>query len=600
MFKKIRFPIRIKFLVVLLLLITVVVSTITFTMARLFHTDKTAYIHDLTSVIALHTALEAGSLLTAYQERLKVFYQFMSEQNLAPDHKNRLLEQLFEDFEEFVAVTLYVNGVEQATVYDSRSLTSAGLTKDDLLAYRAKHPLPTDLGAGQVFIKNSTITGAMPCFTMAVSVPQSLQTGTALIAAVVRLDQLLHLAGRSKVFETFVVDVQGNLLAHRDPKKIAEGTQLPWLSQIKGLVEKHTRAATIEYVHEGEPMVAGLAHVGSGDLLAVVQIPKAAAYLTARELLNNLLYVALALLVLSAVVSLVSSRMITRHIKNLSNAVKIVGTGRFDVRVESSSGDEIGDLAVSFNQMAVELDAREKALKNSQAALIQSEKMAAFGQLGAGIAHEVKNPLAGILGYAQLTLRKLEAGTPLHENLRIIEKETKRCKDIMENLLKFARQDKVEYAAIDLNRIVTDACAIVRHQLALNKVKLEQDLAPELPGINGNANQLQQVLMNLMINAQQAMNGTPGTVTISTRHPDPAHVELRIKDTGPGMSAEVQKRIFDPFYTTKPAGKGTGLGLSVSFGIVKDHKGEIQVESEEGKGAEFVITLPVMRAGASA
>jgi signal transduction histidine kinase len=139
---------------------------------------------------------------------------------------------------------------------------------------------------------------------------------------------------------------------------------------------------------------------------------------------------------------------------------------------------------------------------------------------------------------------------------------------------------------------MTDACAIVNHQLELNKVKLEKDLAPDLPTILGNANQLQQVLMNLMINAQQAMNGKPGMVSVITRLLKPDHVEIRVKDTGPGIPAEIQKRIFEPFFTTKPAGKGTGLGLSVSFGIIKDHKGEIRVESEEGKGSEFIITLP--------
>ena len=593
MLKDLRFPIRLKLLVAVLLLITVVVSTITFTMAKLFHTDKTAYIHDLTSVIALHTAQEASSLLVAYQERLKVLFRFMYAEDLPPDHKTRLLEQLFEDFEEFVAVTLYMDGVEQSTVYDSKSLTSAGLTKEDMLTYRDKNPLPLDvINAGQVFIKNSTLSDKLPCFTMATSYKLSPEGKSAVMAAVVRLDALLRLAGRSKVFETFVVGLNGDLLAHRDPRKVTQRGRLAWISDIKGLGEKHALGATVEYVQDGEQMVAGFARVDAGSLLAVVQIPKAAAYLTARELLNNLIFVALALLILSAVISLFWSRLITRPMEILSSAAKVVGSGRFDVRVKPSSRDEIGDLAQSFNQMAEGLDTREQELKASQAALIQSEKMAAFGQLGAGIAHEVKNPLAGIIGLAQLLLRKVEKDGPLYKNLEMIEKEARRSKSITENLLRFARQEKVSFMKIDLNAVATESAAIVDHQLGINQIKLKRELAQGLPQIIGNANQLQQVLMNLMINAQQAMEGKPGTVTLSTRLLNAGQVELRVTDTGPGIPKEIQAKIFEPFFTTKPAGKGTGLGLSVSYGIIKDHKGEVRIESTPGKGAAFIISLP--------
>jgi two-component system NtrC family sensor kinase len=593
MLKNLRFPIRTKLLVSLLLLITIVVSTITFTMAKLFHTDKTAYIHDLTSVIALHTAQEANALLVAYQERLKVFFRFMYAEHLPPDQKTRLLEQLFEDFQEFVAVTLYVDGVERSMVYDAKALTSAGLTKEDLLAYRAKNPVPPDvLKSGQLFIKNAALSDKLPCFTMASSYTVSSDGRSAVMAAVVRLDELLRLAGRSKVFETFVVGLNGDLLAHRDPQKVIQGGRLAWISDIKSIGERHALGATVEHVQEGEQMVAGLARVDAGGLLAVVQIPKAAAYLTARELLNNLIVVALVLLILSAVIGLFWSRLITRPMEILSSAAKVLGSGQFDVRVKPSSRDEIGDLAQSFNQMAEGLDTRERELKVSQAALIQSEKMAAFGQLGAGIAHEVKNPLAGIIGLAQLLLRKAEKDSPLYKNLEMIEKEAKRSKSITENLLKFARQEKVSLMKIDLNAVAADSAAIVDHQLGINKIRLERKLAPGLPQIVGNANQLQQVLMNLMINAQQAMEGKTGTVTLSTRLLKADTLELRVTDTGPGIPQDIQAKIFEPFFTTKPAGKGTGLGLSVSYGIIKDHKGEVRIESAPGKGAAFIITLP--------
>ena len=143
-----------------------------------------------------------------------------------------------------------------------------------------------------------------------------------------------------------------------------------------------------------------------------------------------------------------------------------------------------------------------------------------------------------------------------------------------------------------VNQVVEDTAALMDHQLGIHQVRLQQDLAPGLPPVLGNANQLQQVLMNLLINSQQAMEGQPGQVTIATGLSRSGRVEIRVSDTGPGIPVEIRHRLFDPFFTTKPAGKGTGLGLSVTYGIIKDHKGEIRVESKPGEGATFVIGLP--------
>ena len=361
---------------------------------------------------------------------------------------------------------------------------------------------------------------------------------------------------------------------------------------MKHLGGKQSHGATLEFNLNGKEMVGGVARIEVSDLLAGVQIPKAAAYLTARELLNNLMIVSLALLIVAAILSLLGSRLITRPLERLAQATKTVAKGQFDIQVALSARDEIGNLAQSFNKMTSELDSREKALKDAQAALIQSEKLAAFGQLGAGIAHEVKNPLAGILGLTQLSLRKAEKDTPVHENLTIIEKEATRCATIIQNLLKFARQEKVAFESVDLNQVVKDAMAIVEHQLEISKVKLRKNFAPDLPAIPGNANQIQQVLINLMINAQQAMEGNPGEVTLTTVSSNASHVQVQVRDDGPGIPQDLQAKIFEPFFTTKEVGKGTGLGLSVSYGIIKEHKGDIQVESSPETGTVFKITLP--------
>jgi signal transduction histidine kinase len=519
----------------------------------------------------------------------------MFENDLTQAQKSALLKQLFAEFQEFVAITLYVNGEELATVYDLKSLEAAGLTKESLLDYRQAHQPSEDLfKTDRPVVMNSTLTAKLPTFTIMMPLqPQTDQLQRAAVAAVIRLDGLQRLATRSKVFTTFIADFEGIPLAHSDSQKVVDRSQIGWITDVKGLKRQQSHGTTREHIQDDVQMVGGLARIESSDLLAGVEIPKAAAYLAARELLNNLIIVALVLLIMSVIVSLFGARLITEPLVRLSGATRVVAKGQYDIQLESSSRDEIDDLAQSFNQMASELDSREKALKGAQAALVQSEKMAAFGQLGAGIAHEIKNPLAGILGLTQLSLRKIEKESALAKNLNIIEKETNRCTAIIQNLLKFARQEKVSFEAVEVNRVVNDAVAIVEHQLEMNRVTLKKNLAPELPIISGNANQIQQVLINLMINAQQAMEGRAGEVSITTSNHDSGHLQIQVRDTGPGIPDDQQAKIFEPFFTTKEVGKGTGLGLSVSYGIIKEHGGDIMVKSAVGKGTAFLISLPL-------
>lgn len=595
---RLRFPIRFKILITILIVTTSVVSIITFTMANLFHTDKTAYIHDLTSEMTMHTAAETRSLLVGYVEKLEIYTRVMFERDLFQDQKSKLLGQLFEDFQEFVAVTVYENRKESATIYDAKTLTEAGLTKEELFASRTNNPLPWDrLQANEVYIKNSTLLPNFPTFTLAVSrlIPDSSQE--TVVAAEIRLDGLLDLTRRSQVFTSFITDHDGNLLAHSDIQKVIQHDQVKWIPEIKSLQNQQSYGITREFLANDILMVGGLANVSFNGLLAGIELPKTAAYLTSRELLNNLIGVSLALLIGSAVLGLFCARYLTRPLEQLSKATNAVGKGNFEVQLPASSRDEIGDLADSFNQMAVELNSREMALKEAQTALIQSEKMAAFGQLGAGIAHEVKNPLAGILGLTQLSLRKTEENTPLSKNLTMIETETKRCKTVIENLLKFARQEKVTFERIEINQVVEEATAIVAHQLGINHIKIDKQLDSNLPQVTGNVNQISQVLLNLMINAQQAMEGKPGVVRVTTQRHNATHVELRVRDTGSGIPKDLLAKVFEPFFTTKPVGKGTGLGLSVSYGIIKEHKGDIRVASSLGKGTIFAITLPVASSG---
>ncbi len=593
--RRLRIPLRVKFLGALLLLVTAVVSVITFTMANMFHQDKSAYVSDLVSVVAMSTADECRSVVEGYREKLLSYSRILRDPGIANERKKILVGGYFGDSPELLALYLHADGRIQASAHDEAGLRAAGLRKADLDEELGRQGLPMDrVLAGEILVRNGSIPGKLRCLTMALAAPTEEGLGPAAVVGVLRLDSLQRLAERSEVFDVAVSDGSGTLLAHRDASLVESRAALAIDPSALDLVRTANAAVTTRYEGEGSDMVGGVTAVGIGGLTVSAGLPAAVAYLASRSLLTRLVGVSLLVLVIVALAAEFWARRITRPVDLLSAAAREVGKGRFETKVDVDSGDEIGTLADSFNRMSDELHKRDAALGEAQAQLVQSEKMAAFGLLGAGIAHEVKNPLAGILGCAQISLRKAEPGSPIRTNLELIEKETKRCKTIIDNLLKFARQDRTEFAPTRPNEPVENAIAIVRHQLEIRNVKIETDLAQDLPTIRGNGNQLQQVLMNLMINAQQAIGEGGGEVVVTTRRADPPAVEIRVRDDGPGMKPEVRSRVFEPFFTTKPGGKGTGLGLSVSFGIVKDHGGEISVESEPGKGSTFVIRLPAL------
>jgi two-component system NtrC family sensor kinase len=250
----------------------------------------------------------------------------------------------------------------------------------------------------------------------------------------------------------------------------------------------------------------------------------------------------------------------------------------------------------AFNEELEErIKKRTGELRKAQAQLIQSEKLASIGELAAGVAHEINNPLGVILGFSQVILRKLPDDDPLRQPLTSIEREGLRCKKIIQGLLDFSRHTMPTFQPVNLNDVVESACDLFEYQITVNNVKMTKGFAPNLPEIRADANQLQQVFSNLIINAYHAMP-KGGDLRITTRAVGD-HVQAIFADTGVGIPPENLKRIFDPFFTTKQVGKGTGLGLSVSHGIIESHGGKIEVDSQIDKGTTFVVSLPVKQEG---
>jgi two-component system NtrC family sensor kinase len=257
------------------------------------------------------------------------------------------------------------------------------------------------------------------------------------------------------------------------------------------------------------------------------------------------------------------------------------------------SRDELGYLCNTFNLMVAAIVERDNKLKEqTQKQIAQSEKLASLGRLASGIAHEINNPLTGVLTYSSVLLEDLR-DTEYREDLDVIVGETLRCRKIVQEILDFARETRLEKARVNLNRVIHDALSILEKNFNFQNIKIVRKFRDTIPEVWCDVNLFKSVINNLALNAADAMPDG-GTLEIATDYNEAEDsVVLTFADTGSGISEEDLDKIFDPFFTTKETGKGTGLGLAVSYGIVQRHKGIIDVKSSPGQGTTFTIMLPV-------
>lgn len=327
------------------------------------------------------------------------------------------------------------------------------------------------------------------------------------------------------------------------------------------------------------------------------------------------------IVIASLLVSGFISRLVYRPLRDLESGAKRLSSGNLEQLIPVRSRDEFGQLADSFNAMTLALknsqmelqewghtlerkvEDRTKELRIAEAETARTEKLASVGLLAAGIAHELNNPLTGVLTFSHLLRKKMPDGSQDAEDLDLVIRETKRCAGIIRRLLDFSREKPPEKKFADINKIIENTERIIERPASFRDVGITMDLDPQLPPIWADADLIEQVIMNMLVNAQHAIENE-GTIAIRTRRvlkarspeqPDELvpMAEIAIIDSGCGISKENLKRIFDPFFTTKEVGKGTGLGLSVSHGIVKAHGGMIEVESTVGKGSTFRVYLPL-------
>jgi len=278
----------------------------------------------------------------------------------------------------------------------------------------------------------------------------------------------------------------------------------------------------------------------------------------------------------------------------------------YKFRLNTRAGDtRIANVAIAplvtrkfsvIGRLIIVDDITERMELESQ--LSQAEKMSSIGLLAAGVAHEVNTPLAVISSYAQLLSKHINGDTRLADLTDKITRQTFRASEIVNNLLNFSRTSATEFSDVNINRVIAETLTLLEHQFKTSRIKVETGFYQELPLIHGNAGKLQQVFLNLFVNAKDAMAGSGGTLRITTANG--TGVQITISDTGTGIAPEHINKIYDPFFTTKISpregqSRGTGLGLSVTYGIIQEHAGKIQVESLPGKGTTFHLEFPLIR-----
>jgi signal transduction histidine kinase len=325
-----------------------------------------------------------------------------------------------------------------------------------------------------------------------------------------------------------------------------------------------------------------------------------------KSLLDNqatrrmILLLSMAGILLSSLLIWVLIRRITRPLRQLRDSAEAVGRGDFSKHVQPISNDETGELAIAFNQMMKNLTASHaeiqttmKTLRDTQAQLVQTEKLSAMGEFVAGVAHELNNPLTGVIGFSQMLM---ESGINEKQQIyldRVIG-SAERCRKIVQSLLAFSRRHRPERRPVQIHELLKSSLEILQYDLASSNIEVITNLSAAIPPVLVDPHQIQQVFVNILNNARQAIEEEQksGKIIVSTVLVD-HQVRIRFEDDGPGIPQDVLQNVFNPFFTTKRVGEGTGLGLSLSYGIVREHGGSILAESEPGKGAVFTVELPV-------
>lgn len=562
---------------------------------RVVRADKQATVYDVSALVASTVAEQIFRTVDGIGAKLRYFGE---EYESTPGDAERRARSLLLADDAVLSLEVFKRteaGFERSFLFvDQPRLAALNLTADNLAEARVRTPTPLEAVARMgLLVQNSSL----PPDLALVRVATATADGAHVVVAELRPEWVLSVAvGTSRLYRVFLVDRLGRVLAHPRTELVINHQDLSEIPAVKAaLGAKVSRGAT-EYERDGQAWLSAWARVGDalGEELGavVVEVPKDEAFQAATELERRSLVFALGALGLALSLSVLLGSRVTKPLRELERTMGVISKGQLGVEVPVEGPAEIRSVGLALNQMSRELVRRSEELQRANAQLVQSEKLSALGELAASVAHEVKNPMVGIVGFAQLG-QETQDPKEIDEYFRLIEEDAFRANRILQRLLEFARPPEVTFVPVSLNEVVQGSLQLCQHQLQMGGVKIETQLADELPAVKGNSNQLRQVMLNLLLNAGQAMEASAERlVRVSTARNGDGRVEVRVADTGPGIAKEVTEQLFKPFITTKRAGQGTGLGLSVSRSIVEAHGGSIRAESVAGVGATFIVCLP--------
>jgi two-component system, NtrC family, sensor kinase len=314
-----------------------------------------------------------------------------------------------------------------------------------------------------------------------------------------------------------------------------------------------------------------------------------------RDLKQHTMWIFLGVTILGMVLAFAMSfylgSTILRRIRLLKQAAEAIAAGDLNYHLATDRHSGFGMLDEAFTNMTRSLKDRDERLQAAYRRLAATERLAALGEMAAGVAHELNNPLGGILLYSNLALEDLPPEHPAREYMEKIIYQTNRSKGIVRGLLDFARTRTDDMAPLSINDVIRTSLNLVKDQSMFLGVRITLDLSEDVPAVMGEQSKLEEVFLNLFINAADAMDGK-GELVVKTEFSPSSLVRVTVRDTGKGIEKACLPHIFEPFFTTKEPGQGSGLGLSITYGIIKGHNGRIEVQSADGEGTAFLITLP--------
>ncbi len=574
-------------------------------------------------LLAKNTGEEVGRFMSSCVADMKMLAESedMKDSGIHADKKLLAMRKIQDYYKRF----------EDITMIDTKGRVITSTTYNYRGEWRTKKWF-LEAVKGNVFVSDAHVILDPYKVVLAISVPLIDENGKiyAALAGQLNMERLWEIVDSITIGNTgFVTIINDRRYYVAHPEKEMLFRQAPFDPEKKSGVIDSSDSGSEALFYSAEKYSSTTESELPEWRIVVVQ-EKRDALSNLSKLKYNVIYVLIIGLFLVVLISIYLSGSIVKPIQTLIHGMSRVSNGDLSYKTSVKSRDEIGLLGAAFNDMLMRLnkahqelqgkteelhealnkisllnvtlekrvEERTRELREKQHQLVQAGKLAAIGQLGAGVAHELNNPIAGILGYTQFMLDmvskknlKIEEVYTFKKYLQHIENGSRRCKEIVQNLLQFARKSPEEVVSVNVNNVVADTLSLIERQLLVNKIEVTKNLTPDIKQVEGNHGQLQQVFTNIIINAQQAMP-EGGQLFISTRNEN-GNVAIEFKDTGCGIPEKYKDRIFEPFFTTKMDWKGTGLGLSICYDIIKNHNGSIEVDSRLGKGTVFTIILPV-------